>query len=114
MRLISPSINIGLGRTNNYLQMFSVGVSYGKSSNYTFDSGIIPNSNLIVIPPVENKEWSIELYINPSSYAMWVVISAAIATVVLAIVVYVLHMFEKREDEKEKRKALHMINFDAL
>ena len=37
-----------------------------------------------------------------------------IGTVVMAVIVLVLHLNEKREDEMERRRISHRINFDAL
>ncbi|RUS19475.1 hypothetical protein BC937DRAFT_87413 [Endogone sp. FLAS-F59071] len=77
--------------------------------------------------------WKVELYIQPADYVPWVMVVLIAAACVLAIVVSILNWIEKvristyndglhmaypvsisREDELDRRKALHIINFDAL
>lgn len=58
--------------------------------------------------------WEVELYIQPGDYVPWVLALLIAAACILGIVVAVLYWMEKREDEMERRKALHIINFDAL
>ena len=44
----------------------------------------------------------------------WVTFTVVVTTVILAVIVFVLHLNEKRKDELERRRASHHINFDAL
>ena len=96
--------------------------------------GVIPNSKVVIIPPVERDGvWRKELYLRPGEWIVWVTVTVVAATIVLAIIVFVLHLSEKvriwffvriqlaygsaptqREDELERRRASHHINFDAL
>ncbi|CAG8492968.1 10051_t:CDS:10 [Paraglomus occultum] len=115
----TPYSLFGLGRTNNYVEELFVGTTRNQTDHYSTFSGVIPNSQLIIIPyqpnDVENPStWTLELYIHPGDWVPWVLITLIAATVVLALVVFTLNWMEKREDELEKRKALHVINFDAL
>lgn len=115
-----PYSTFGLGRTNNYIDSLFVGdtVVGGREKRIRSFSGMIPNSQIIIIPYspglVNTDSWQLELYVNPSQYAVWVMLVLILVMVLLAGVVGVLHWFEKREDEREKRQALHSINFDAL
>ncbi|KAK3842740.1 MAG: hypothetical protein J3R72DRAFT_474554 [Linnemannia gamsii] len=147
-----PYSLFGLGRTNNYVEELFVGVTRNQPEHYTTYSGVIPNSQLIIIPfqaedesrpPIggstttgavseadaaaaaeaaaqwaENKggpsEWTLELYVRPGDYVPWVFVVLATAIAILAGVVVGLNWMEKREDERERKKALHIINFDAL
>ncbi|KAF9918621.1 hypothetical protein FBU30_000125 [Linnemannia zychae] len=138
-----PYSLFGLGRTNNYVEELFVGVTRNQPEHYTTYSGVIPNSQLIIIPyqvedesrpPIggpttpesesaakewaDNKggpsEWTLELYIRPGDYVPWVFVVLATAIAILAGVVVGLNWMEKREDERERKKALHIINFDAL
>ncbi|KAF9357346.1 hypothetical protein BGX26_003894 [Mortierella sp. AD094] len=138
-----PFSLFGLGRTNNYVEELFVGVTRNQPEHYTTYAGVIPNSQLIIIPyqaedasrpppsgseagsgenassvAAENKggpsEWTLELYIRPGDYVPWVFVVLATAIAVLAGVVVGLNWMEKREDERERKKALHIINFDAL
>ncbi|KAF9540003.1 hypothetical protein EC957_004705 [Mortierella hygrophila] len=154
MGLSLPYSLFGLGRTNNYVEELFVGVTRNQPEHYTTYSGVIPNSQLIIIPyqsedesrpPVgglnatpgaevdpdavaaaeaaaaawaEKKggpsEWTLELYVRPGDYVPWVFVTLVTATAILAGVVVSLNWMEKREDERERKKALHIINFDAL
>lgn len=130
-----PSVKygfVGLGRTNNYLEEFVVGISRVIGPENDADdtsveripiftqSGLIPNSQLLVHPPSSlkafkrNNDWVMELFINPSAYFELVLITLMAACIILGFVVAALRWMEKREDEEERRKALHILNFDAL
>ncbi|KAG9301641.1 hypothetical protein G9A89_016711 [Geosiphon pyriformis] len=117
--LQAPYCLFGLGRTNNYVEELFVGTTRNQSQHYSTFSGVIPNSQLIIIPYQppgvdDPSTWSLELYIHPGVWVPWVLITLMTATGILAIVVFGLSWAEKREDAMEKRKALHVINFDAL
>ncbi|CAG8433014.1 6316_t:CDS:10 [Ambispora gerdemannii] len=117
--LQAPYSLFGLGRTNNYVEELFVGTTRNQSRHYSSFSGVIPNSQLIIVPyqpsGVNNPStWSIKLYIHPGDWIPWVLLTLVSATVILAVVVFGLNWAEKREDELEKQKALHVINFDAL
>lgn len=64
-------------------------------------------------PSIANR-WKVELYIQPADYIPWVFVVLAGAAAILATVVATLNWMEKREDRLERRKALHIVNFDAL
>ena len=80
--------------------------------------GVIPNSELVVIPCQDENasptSWRRELFLHPADWIYLVTLTLAGVTLVLAIVVFVLHLNEKREDERERKRAVHAINFDAL
>ncbi|KAG0210115.1 hypothetical protein BGX28_009656 [Mortierella sp. GBA30] len=143
-KLTLPYSLFGLGRTNNYVEELFVGVTRNQREHFTTYAGVIPNSQLIIIPYqsedesrppsgsvsagtnnsggvevlAENKggpsEWTLELYIRPGDYVPWVFVVLVTAIAILAGVVVTLNWMEKREDERERKKALHIINFDAL
>lgn len=110
--LHTPYTFIGLGRTNNYIESLTAGSSSPQSA--TTLEGVIPNSKLVLNPASDGSEWRKELFLRPGEWMWWVLLTLVGATVALAVVVFVLHVNEKREDEKERRMALHHINFDAL
>ncbi|KAI8881111.1 hypothetical protein K501DRAFT_223676 [Backusella circina FSU 941] len=119
LSLQTPYCLFGLGRTNNYVEEMFAGVSRHQDRNYFFYEGVIPNSQLIFLPyqpehVQDSSSWKVELYIQPADYVPWVLIVLAACAVILGIVVAVLRTMERREDEMERRKALHIINFDAL
>lgn len=138
-----PYAFVGLGRTNNYIevtrlasglkalvdlpQRLTVGSSLHPPLHDTDLESIVPNSQLIINPPSPSdnttspapvlarpQEWRTELFLHPGDWIPWV--AAAVVGTVLALggVVVALNEQEKREDEKERRRALHAINFQAL
>lgn len=129
--LQTPHTFIGLGRTNNYVERLAVGTSLAAPDHWTLLESLIPNSQVLINPPwpgappsgntsdtspVKDRstEWRSELYLHPGDVVPWVA-AAVIGTVVtLGMVVVWLGEREKREDEKERRRALHAINFQAL
>ncbi|CDO68919.1 hypothetical protein BN946_scf185000.g62 [Trametes cinnabarina] len=112
--LLTPYVYFGLGRTNNYIENLFVGSTKHTPQHYINMEGVIPNSKVVIIPPVEGDSWKRELYLRPGEWIPWVTLTVVVSLIVLAIVVIVLHLNEKREDELEKRRASHHINFDAL
>ncbi|THH31537.1 hypothetical protein EUX98_g2653 [Antrodiella citrinella] len=114
--LLTPYAYFGLGRTNNYIENLFVGSTKHSDQHFINMEGVIPNSKLVIIPPLGNDDasWRKELYLRPGEWIPWVTLTVVAATVLLAIIVFVLHLSEKREDELERRRASHHINFDAL
>ncbi|CAJ0628087.1 8090_t:CDS:10 [Entrophospora sp. SA101] len=99
--LQTPYTLFGLGRTNNYVEELFVGVVRNQSYHYTSYFGVIPNSQLIIIPyqPDDYNDiytWALELYIHPGDWIPWVLTTLATATVILATIVAALHWMEKR------------------
>ncbi|CAJ0889903.1 12870_t:CDS:10 [Entrophospora sp. SA101] len=96
----------GNKRANQVAQYSQVGYLYLQTPYSLF--GLGRTNNYV------EELWLLELYIHPGDWIPWVLITLVIATVILAIIVAALHWMEKREDELEKKKASHVINFDAL
>jgi len=115
--LQTPYCLFGLGRTNSYIEELFVGVSRRNPKYYNIYSGMIPNSQLIIIPYQQENEdpssWQLKQFINPSEYVPYVFISLVCTIIILTIITLLLQFLEKREDELEKKRALHIINFDA-
>ncbi|KAH7099716.1 hypothetical protein BKA62DRAFT_709222 [Auriculariales sp. MPI-PUGE-AT-0066] len=85
--LNTPYAFFGLGRTNNYIENLFVGSTKHAGDHYINIEG---------------------------NWIPWVGVSVVAAMLVLAVMTFVLHLNEKREDELERRRASHHINFDAL
>ncbi|KAJ3025050.1 UNVERIFIED_CONTAM: T-cell immunomodulatory protein, partial [Siphonaria sp. JEL0065] len=89
----------GLGRTNNYIETLFVGVTKQKSDNVATYFGVIPNSQLVIVPYEPDSdgpdEWKLELFINPSTLAPWVFVSLLTTLVGLSGVVVFLHYRER-------------------
>ncbi|TBU24831.1 integrin alpha N-terminal domain-containing protein [Dichomitus squalens] len=112
--LLTPYVYFGLGRTNNYIENLFVGSTKHTEQHYINMEGVIPNSKVVIIPPAEGDSWRRELYLRPGEWIPWVTVTVVASLILLAIIVLVLHLNEKREDELERRRASHHINFDAL
>ncbi|KAI0810948.1 hypothetical protein BC629DRAFT_1589690 [Irpex lacteus] len=113
--LLTPYSYFGLGRTNNYIENLFVGSTKHTPEHFINMEGVIPNSKVVIIPPIEDGGmWRKELYLRPGEWIPWVTLTMVATTIVLAVTVFVLHLNEKRADELERRKASHHINFDAL
>ncbi|TFK46364.1 hypothetical protein OE88DRAFT_1667684 [Heliocybe sulcata] len=113
--LLTPYSYFGLGRTNNYIENLFVGSTKHTTQHYINMEGVIPNSKVVIIPPADGQDaWRRELYLRPGEWIPWVTVTVVVATIVLGVIVLALHLNEKREDELERRRASHHINFDAL
>jgi len=113
--LLTPYSFFGLGRTNNYIENLFVGSTIHTTQHFINMEGVIPNSKVVILPPPKDGEaWKRELFLRPGEWIPWVTLTVVAGTVLLAIIVFVLHLNEKREDELERRRASHHINFDAL
>ncbi|KAH7928183.1 integrin alpha N-terminal domain-containing protein [Leucogyrophana mollusca] len=114
--LLTPYSFFGLGRTNNYIENLFVGSTKHTDQHFINMEGVIPNSRVVIHPPPDSDSggWRRELFLRPGEWIPWVTLTVVVATAVLAGIVFVLHLNEKREDELERRRASHHINFDAL
>ncbi|KAG9010523.1 hypothetical protein FRB94_010289 [Tulasnella sp. JGI-2019a] len=113
--LLTPYSFFGLGRTNNYIENLFVGSTRHSAQHFINMEGVIPNSKVVIMPPsTDDAAWRKELYLRPGQWIPWVMLTVIVSTIILAVIVFVLHLNEKREDEMERRRALHDINFDAL
>jgi hypothetical protein len=96
----TPYSFFGLGRTNNYVEKMYMGSTRHQREHYVNIEGLLPNSQLVVIPYQASGErsvgsWKKELYLQPADWIPWVSISLAFATLLLAVIVVVLHLNEK-------------------
>lgn len=116
--LQTPYAFFGLGRTNNYIENLFVGCTKHTAKHFINMEGVIPNSKVVILPPpagsADDAPWKRELYLRPGEWIPWVTVTVVVGTLLLAVIVFVLHLNEKREDELERRRASHHINFDAL
>jgi len=105
-----PYIFIGLGRTNNYVENFVMGITRKNGDNdiqQQLWTPIIPNSQLIV-NPVRNAAWSLDVYVNPTSETILIVFTTLVILVVLGAFIIYLHAKEKEDDEKRREKIVIM------
>lgn len=115
-RFTMPFMFFGLGRTNNFVEVLAVRTPSRIGPNSARKAGLVPNSDLIINSPHADSPHSFhfELHILPGQYFLWVLISIATAMLVLGSLTAYFKWREVKEDNEERRKAIHSINFDAL
>ncbi|KAL9936040.1 hypothetical protein V8E36_004882 [Tilletia maclaganii] len=104
--------------------------------HYLVMEGVVPNSEVLISPWEEQVErspdgggaggpwmpapgastatWRRELFLQPGDWIPWVTVVLVTVVLILGAIVVVLHLQEKREDERERKRAVHEINFAAL
>ncbi|XP_022082252.1 T-cell immunomodulatory protein-like [Acanthaster planci] len=116
-----PYVVLGLGQNPNYVDYLTVSVpapTTRREENprqHTFTS-VIPNSEVIVIPqPLDTpEEWKSVLIITPGRSVL-VTGGVLVGTCIfMALIVGILQLLEKREDDREKRQESHRFHFDAM
>ncbi|KIS72216.1 uncharacterized protein UMAG_11447 [Mycosarcoma maydis] len=122
--LLTPYSYFGLGRTNNYVESLFIGSTRRQKEHFLALEGVIPNSQVVINPWQGGRGnenggggpwmWTKQLYLHPGDWIPWVTVVLITTIVGLAIVVIVLHVNERKEDERERKRAVHAINFDAL
>ncbi|KIY68406.1 hypothetical protein CYLTODRAFT_374377 [Cylindrobasidium torrendii FP15055 ss-10] len=113
--LQTPYSFFGLGRTNNYIENLFIGSTVHLTEHFINIEGVIPNSKVVILPSAKEGEiWKRELFLRPGKWIPWVTVTVVVGMALLAIIVFILHLSEKREDELERRRVSHHINFDAL
>lgn len=94
-------MSVGLGRINNYIEDFNLGVAKKGSWSNSW-SPIIPNSQLLIsVNDNDTTQWNIEIFINPTE-TLWIICLCTIAVLIIlgGFIVY-FHWQEKKEDRKE-------------
>jgi integrin alpha FG-GAP repeat containing protein 1 len=96
--LLTPYSFFGLGRTNNYIENLFVGSTKHTRDHFINMEGVIPNSKVVILPPdskVDGVAWKRELFLRPGEWIPWVTLTVVVATGLLAIIVFVLHLNER-------------------
>lgn len=102
--LLMPYVYLGVGRSNNYVESFNAAFSINGERSIRVWTPIIPNSQLIIIAQeADVSNWQLELFINPTSSLFLIVVACAICLVIIGLVIILLHMGEKKEDEKQRQ-----------
>ena len=106
LALEMPYSYLGVGRSNNYVETFTAALSIGVARSVRVWTPIIPNSQLIIFAPEgDQNAWTLELFINPTSSLVQIIIACLICLIIIGLVIIILHMGEKQEDKKNKQKA---------
>ncbi|KAL1497598.1 hypothetical protein ABEB36_008530 [Hypothenemus hampei] len=107
-----PYTIFGLGRTPNFVDSVTVGLS-NHSKSWT---QIIPNSQMVVIPwPVSKPwKWKAQLFVTPSKLILMSVAALTAVCGMITVIIGVLHWKERQEDKKERLSESHRFHFDAM
>jgi len=107
-----PYTIFGLGRTPNFVDSLTVGLS-NRSRTWT---QLIPNSQMIVVPspPLEPQKWKVQLFVTPSKLIVMSVITLGVTCVIIMLIILGLYIKEKREDKIERLQEAHRFHFDAM
>lgn len=94
--LLTPYAYFGLGRTNNYIENLFVGSTKQSEDHFINMEGVIPNSKVVIYPPAaDDGSWRRELYLRPGEWIPWVTLTVVVTAILLAVIVFVLHLNEK-------------------
>lgn len=107
-----PYTIFGLGRTPNFVDTLTVGLS-----NHSRDwTQIIPNSQMVVIPwpPDQPSKWKAQLFVTPSKLILMSVAALTGVCGLITVIIGVLHWKERQEDKKERLSESHRFHFDAM
>ncbi|KEP61205.1 UNVERIFIED_CONTAM: FG-GAP repeat-containing protein [Hammondia hammondi] len=100
-----PYVLFGLGRTNNYIEEFYLGMPISAQVCHNMWISLIPNSQVLVSPsPLYcPKAWQLDLSVNPSKHVFYILITTLICLIVVAIIIFILDRREKAEDSELQR-----------
>jgi len=116
-----PTTIFGLGRSPNFVDRIAIGLSpvlnhtTGDAHSKVFEQ-TIPNSAVVINPHplTQPSQWRAFIYVTPSSAMLETGIVLSVVFALLAILVGLLHLKEKREDQKEKLVEMQRFHFDAM
>ena len=93
-----------MGRSNNFIEHYTIAVyADGKRVMRTW-TPIIPKSILFVVadmsPLADN--WGLTLLLNPTAKIPLILVCDGVFLLALGLVIIVLHLYERAEDQREK------------
>lgn len=77
-------------------------VTYSGNSNNQSWTPIIPNSQLLVVPPYTGSDWSLDIYISSVDKIKQVVAITAVILIVIGLIVLWLMRKESEEDRRNQ------------
>lgn len=90
-----PYVLIGLGRANNYVEMFTV----GRLGDHESWSPIIPNSQLAIFTGSQpSSAWNIKIFIMPADSLVYVVIVTIVILAILGLILVGIKCSKKRAE----------------
>jgi hypothetical protein len=99
-----PFSHVGIGRSNNFVESFTVSIDINGTRSMRSWTPIIPKSVLFVMS--NNNEdaeyWTLDVLISPTEKMIIIVFVDAVFLLILGLMIIILHLYEKAEDKKEK------------
>lgn len=97
----------GIGRSNNFVEMFTVGLYEKGTRSMREWSPIIPKSVLYVYSNMEKEsaKWDLSLLVNPTSKINIILMVDAVLLLIIGLVIIVLYLQEKVEDDRDQSDA---------
>ncbi|CDR94221.1 T-cell immunomodulatory protein-like protein precursor, putative [Babesia bigemina] len=103
--LLPPYSMFGLGKTNNYVEEFYLGMPSTSKSYSNMWISIIPNCSVIAIPHrlLYPNEWTLKLSLSPSKDIYKILVATLICLVSLGVIIVGFDIKEKREDSEQEK-----------
>ncbi|CEM38020.1 unnamed protein product [Vitrella brassicaformis CCMP3155] len=101
-----PFVFFGLGRTNNYIEEFFMGLPLNERTRSRMWTSLIPNTQVIVrpYPQAVSSDWSIELSVSPSKKFLFILLATVTCLLIVGAIIFFLDRREKAEDLKEQQE----------
>ena len=95
--LQTPFTFIGVGRSNNFIEEFSIAVFNNGKRSMRIWTPVIPKSVLFVIAEMSGDadSWNLTLLLNPTDKIPLILLCDGIFLVILGLVIIVFHLYEK-------------------
>lgn len=101
-----PFSQIGIGRSNNFIESFTVSVPTNGTRAIKRWTPIIPKSVLFILLTQNEggtESWSLDILIKPNEKIVLIILVDAVFLLILGLIIIVLHLLEKAEDRKEAK-----------
>jgi integrin alpha FG-GAP repeat containing protein 1 len=92
-----PFALIGIGRSNNFIESFTVSQAINGTRTMRMWTPIIPKSVLFVVLNNNNEAetWSLDVLIKPNEKMIIIILVDAVFLLVLGLIIIILHLVEK-------------------
>ena len=99
-----PNCMIGVGRSNNFIETFTVANYIQGQRSIREWSPIIPKSVLYVYSNMDRDplNWQLQLLVNPTSKINLILIFDSLLLLIIGLIIIVLYFQEKVQDQKDQ------------
>ena len=97
-------VYFGVGRSNNYIELFTISTVVSGERQLRVWSPIIPNSQLLVLTDRSESpaEWAVELLVSPNKSIGLIIAVDLLFLLVLGLAIIIMHLAEKAEDKRDQ------------